>query len=235
MSQRKKFSIFGDSLSLLQSDRNIRHDVEQVSALTDNCEIESIDHMWWGIVVAALGGELLDNDSFSECMVSSWHPDKLLYPSGASKERIDGLCACGISDYLMIYLGTTDCIRSVGVEDHIQPWWKTFSGAYDHMLCDIRRKLPYTKIWCLNITYSRRMRDCFPTETFERMVEYNTVISRAASRYDAKLIDLWTYASNYSSKKVVYPDRNGMETIAFAVLKSINSDSAGLSTSQTGL
>lgn len=222
LSELKKYSVFGDSISTLRGYQPDRYAVEYKESVAEKSGVKTINDTWWGMVINALGGELLINDAYSGCMVTSWHKWRMAFPSAASKERINTLCSAGTPDVLMIYLGTNDWGRCMDVEDQGKKWWKTFAGSYDHMLHDIRLRLPNTEIWCLNLTYSKRMMYYYYRPQLERMLAYNRVIARMAQRYEAKLIDLWTNAAEYSSVDLAHPDRNGMKTITRAVLMAVS-------------
>ena len=227
MVRNRKFSVFGDSVSTLQGYQPERYAVEYEGSFAEESCVKTISDTWWGMAIRELGGELLVNDSYSGCTVTSWREDEMAFPSAASRERIEALCGAGVPDVLMIYLGTNDWGRCRKIGTGAEPWWRTFSGSYCHMLCDLRRRLPDTEIWCLNLTYSQAMAYHFYRGPLQKMEEYNRAIAEAAAKYGAKPVDLWTNASQYSSADLAHPDRAGMETIARAVTASAGRRPAG--------
>lgn len=220
--RHKRYSVFGDSISTLHGFQPESYAVEYEGAVARDSGVQTFDDTWWGMVINALDGELLVNDAYSGCMVTSGHRWRMAFPSAASEERIEALCSPGNPDVLMVYLGTNDWGRYMDVEDWKQPWWRTFAGSYDHMLHDLRLRMPDTEIWCLNLTYSKRMMYYFYQEALERIVDYNRAIARAVQRHGARLVDLWANASAYSSVDLAHPDRVGMQTIANAVLQAVS-------------
>ena len=221
MHKGKKFSIFGDSLSTLQGYQPEGYKVHYQGAFSKESGVETMEDTWWGKVIRHFDGELLTCNAFSGCMVSDYRDDGIRFPSAASDERMDNLCSAGIPDILMIYLGTNDWNNLIETEDFEEPWWKTFGGAYDHMLSGLRQRLPETDIWCMNLTYSQNMKFHFYPAEFRRMQDFNQVISKIAKRYGAKVVDLWTNAAEYTSSDLAHADREGMTTIASAIINAI--------------
>lgn len=216
-----RYSIFGDSISTLSGYQPVGYAVEYKGRFAKESGVLTINDTWWGMVISHLAGTLLVNDAYSGCMVSSWSKDANMYPSAGSLQRINALCSFGIPDVLMVYLGTNDWGRNVDIENNNKPWWNTFIEAYDHMMHEIRKRMPNTDIWCMNLTYSEAMMLYFYQEPLQRMMDYNRVIGRVARRYDARLIDLYSKAAKYSSADLAHPDRAGMAKIANAVINSV--------------
>lgn len=219
--KKMQFSVFGDSISTLYGYQPPEYAVEYKGRFARESCVLTIKDTWWGMVINQLEGTLLVNDSYSGCMVSSSNEGAMLYPSAASEKRINALCSSGVPDVLMIYLGTNDWGRNVVIEDNKKPWWATFLGAYDHMLDEIRKRMPNTEIWCLNLTYSESMRYYFYKGPLQRLGDYNKVIARVARQHNARLIDLASKAADYTSADLAHPDRVGMMKIANAVITSV--------------
>ena len=212
------FSVYGDSLSTLQGVQPEGYAVHYQGQFARDAHVETMEDTWWGMVIRHFGGELLTCNAYSGCAVSCHRKEGVFFPSAASPERMDDLRSPGIPDVLLVCLGTNDWYRLVETEDCEEPWWRVFSGAYDHMMAGLRSRFPDTAVWCMNLTYSEKMKGYFYPADFRRMQEYNRVIASAARRYGAKTVDLWTEAAGYTSPDLAHPDRQGMEMIARAVI-----------------
>lgn len=219
--QRKTFSVYGDSMSTLQGYQPEGYAVHYQGEFAEKSRVLTMEDTWWGMVIRRFGGELTVCNAYSGSMVSGFRRDRIAFPSGASEERMDALLSAGIPDVLMVCLGVNDWYQQVEADDFEEPWWRTFSGAYQHMTEGLRKRFPDTEIWCLNLTYSRNMKYYFYPMQFRIMREFNQVIAGAAARCGAKLIDLWSLAAEYESEDLAHPNRDGMEKIARAVIGSL--------------
>ena len=220
--QRKKFSIYGDSLSTLAGYQPERYAVHYQGEFAEKSHVTSMEDTWWGMVIDHFDGELVSCNAFSGSMVSGFKKSGITFPSGASEERMNELLSAGVPDVLIVYLGTNDWYQLVETDDFEEPWWRTFSGAYQHMMSGLRKRFSKTEIWCLNLTYSRNMMFHFYPHQFQSMCEFNQVISKTARYYNAKVIDLWTNAAEYESEDLAHANREGMKKIAKAVIEEIS-------------
>ena len=219
--KEKTFSIYGDSMSTLAGFQPEGYAVHYQGEFAERSHVTAMEDTWWGMVIRHFGGQLLTCNAFSGSTVSELRRSGIAFPAGASEERMDALLSAGVPDVLMVYLGTNDWYQLVETDDFEEPWWRTFSGSYHHMMEGLRKRFPETEIWCLNLTYSRNMMFYFYPAQFRKMCRFNQVISKAAGRCGAKLIDLWTNAPEYESEDLAHANREGMSRIARAVIQSV--------------
>ena len=224
----KLFSILGDSISTL-SGYSIPYDAAYYRGdRCDDADIHTPPDTWWGRVIDHLGGELLVNNSISGSLASK-HPDCMTESYGCSDERTSSLGAGDISpDVIMVALGAND--RGWGMKptpetDAERDDISVFSVAYSLMLEKLRRAYPQSEIWCLTIPVGCKKSDPsvgFPLRLLGRHIsEYCEVIRTAASEQGCRVVDLYKSPEPYDTLDTLHPNRDGMMTIADAVIAAI--------------
>ena len=222
---RKKFSIFGDSISTLEGYNPEKYLLFYAGNIRKNSRVLTMDDTWWGMVIRHFDGSLLINDSYSGSTVSCVYPrNGRMFPEACSQERLHSLINAGIPDILFVFLGLNDWDAGVPVvsEEKDEPWNVSFFGAYDHILSEIRHAFPNTDIWCLNLPYTTKMKEEYPPAYFKLLTVYNQCIRQTAMRWHCSIADLYTHASGYSTYDLAHPDREGMNRIAQTVIMSMS-------------
>ena len=191
----------------------------------------SVADTWWGQVTEALGGFLLENNSYSGSMVCK-HPDCEIESYGCSDERTGRLGNQeALPDVIMILLGLND----FGSGRRLYPSEEengisVFSDAYDIMLKKIRRNYPEAEIWCLTLPcgYRRGTPAYRPplVRAGHHLTEYNDVIRACAENNGCKLLDIFHPGEPYESLEGYHPNANGMKTIASHVLCALEGSGA---------
>lgn len=217
----RTFSIFGDSISTLQGYNPPRYDVEYRGINRDRAEVFEMADTWWGMVIDHFGGRMLANNSYSGSMVTRFLTK--LFPAGCSDERMDALAEAGEPDVLLVELGMNDWNREKPVEEPEEglEWCDAFEPSYTRMLEGLRARFPRAEIWCLGLMYSKRLLKMYGPADIAGMEVYDAAIARCAGRFGARMIDLYHTASPYSSWDLAHPDREGMRTIADAVIRAM--------------
>ena len=227
--RNKKFSILGDSISTLSGFS------EPYGAEFYNREKKRAANVflpedtWWGQVVAALGGEVLVNNSFSGSKVIK-HP-RYDFPSyGCSDERTAALGdGDAVPDVILVYLGTNDWgtpgITLTPVIPAHEQDPAVFSVAYTLMLQKLHRNYPAAEIWCFSpavSTYSRDEQFSFPYRKAGRhLQEFCDVIRRCAEAQGCRFIDMYDPAHPYDTIDHFHPNASGMKTLADRALRQI--------------
>ncbi len=221
----KNISIYGDSISTLAG-----YNPEGFKVFYDGsyCEMSGVREpvdTWWGRLIGFLGANLLVNNSWSGCLVTSEAHDTDGFPSGCSKRRIDMLSVPHKinrdydvePDVIIIYMGTNDWAYGV------QP--AVFREAYDRMLAGISSRYPDAKVWCCTLcssTISSNPQFEFPlTPAGYSIVTYNDIIKERAGSYDFELIDLYSFEQPYDSIDGSHPNADGMRTLTELMVKEM--------------
>ena len=229
----KQFSILGDSISTLSGYNPKGYKVFYTG---DNCEKSSVIQMrdtWWDNVISYFGGELLVNNSWSGSRVTKLPESDSLFPSGCSAERLNALHINDIEpDVIIVYLGTNDWAQGVNTQSLsgetrqlIDVLDEYFDEAYKSMIIKLQKNYPATEIWCCTLSetfISNNSSFKFPHKYAGIHIEvYNDIIRDIAQKYKCKLIDIYSFHEPYDSIDGSHPTRNGMNTIATEVIRSV--------------
>ena len=222
------FSILGDSISTL-ADYSEPHDAAFYEGMRKfEADVFVPDDTWWGRVIDRLGGTLLVNHSISGSTVTD-HSDYCIPSYGCSDARTAALHRGNeLPDVVMIYMGINDWGRGVrvmpgGASDAGD--LTVFSVAYRTMLEKLRHCYPGAEIWCMTIPASvctARENFSFPYRYGGRHIEeYCAAIRSAAEACGCRVIDLYRSAERHDTIDGFHPNKQGMETIADAVLREL--------------
>lgn len=217
------FSILGDSISTLDGynppECGVFYDREH-KYLAD---IYGPEDTWWGMVIAALGGRLLVNNAWSGSMVCR-HPSCLIQSYGCSDDRTGGLkIGTQAPDVVMVFLGLNDfgCGMQVSGGEGLQ----VFAVAYETMLRKLQNHYPKAEIWCLTLPCSSwsKQPDFAPPAMRGgwHISQYCQTIGTCAEKLGCQLVDIYDPKVPYDTIDGYHPTREGMETIAQAVLKAL--------------
>lgn len=206
--------------------------------------VDSPANTWWGIVAAALGGEVLANSSYSGSVVEGFG-----FPAGCSPERARALLGPGGEgpDLVLILMGINDygwgggrnqvmggspsasaspeelgppfsVERSVGMGAVAR-----FEEAYRAMLRNVHIVAPGAEIWCVDLcpgSVEGRLGVRFKYRIRSMSLDaYNEAISRAASAEGAHLADVRALGLSYDSVDGAHPTAAGMRQLAGMVLR----------------
>jgi len=221
-----KISIFGDSISTLDGtnppDYAVFYDAQN-QLLAD---VLSPDDTWWGMVINALDGELLMNNSWSGSTVFK-HPLYEVDSYGCSDARTSLLGKNRENpDIIFIFLGTNDWGFGVPIQAPIghQEDCYYFVPAYSTMLKKVKNNYPNAKIYALSLARAQCTKN--PSMRIDesyfrnKMIDYSNAIKDCAKTYDADYIDILT-GEDYDSIDGVHPTRQGMKTIAEKVINAL--------------
>ena len=226
-----KISILGDSISTF-----LGYSEPEGAEFYDNekkllSDVVSHKDTWWGRTIEALGGELLVNNAISGSTVCGG--PRYEYPSYAcSDERTSSLGRNGVSpDVIFAYIGTNDWGRAIRIrqEEESDPAKRDpecfFLSAYELMLEKLKRNYPDAEIYCFTMAKSRFSKSStfsFPYAYRGRHIEeYVDVVRASAEKYGCRLVDLYRYAEPYETIDGFHPNRDGMLTLADAVISII--------------
>lgn len=209
----KYFSVLGDSISALFNSvppEYAYYDPEKapLTGVLLNRDI------WWGMVIDALQGKLLVNNSFSGSTVCKCK-DMEIDSYGSSNERTSALHKCEVMpDVIMINLGSNDCGKGVSVD--------VFEKSYKEMLIKLKDNYPRAEIWCLSLcdfTWRDRL-DPSRVVGSKEISTYNKVIKECGAAFGCKYFDVMgkSKAHDYVTVDGVHPTREGMCAIAEQVL-----------------
>lgn len=233
---RKQFSILGDSISTLDG-YNPKGYIVFYSG--DNCVKSGVSEMadtWWGKVIDFFGGELLVNNSWSGSRVTRLPDSEILFPSGCSDERTGNLHINNVKpDVVIIYLGINDW--AFGEEEYYTDkvldddyHCISFDFAYSTMIDKIKSNYSNAEIWCctLNTAFvSSNPFFSFPHKYGgSHIEEYNKIIINTALLCNCKIIDLYDYNMPYDSIDGFHPNKDGMNTLATMIIRSIGGKEA---------
>ncbi|MBO4252155.1 MAG: hypothetical protein J5911_05815 [Clostridia bacterium] len=226
--KNKYFSILGDSISTFQG---VSVPKDAVFYDTDKklaSGVTTADDTWWGIVINALGGKLLVNNSISGSTVTGNKYYK--YESyGCSDERTSRLGTdCMNPDVIIVYLGTNDWGHAIKIAyDPASGGEKrgAFESAYQIMLEKIIKKYPTAEIWCFTPATSF----CSSIGSFEfpyycggwHISEYCKVIRDCAEKFGCRLIELFNDKEPFDTIDGFHPNKDGMKKLAENVLSSL--------------
>ncbi len=224
--ENKFFSVLGDSVSTLEGRNPPEYSVFYDWDRCCMANVFSIGDTWWGQVIEALGGFLLQNNSFSGSRVTQ-DPECEIESYACSDERTGGL---GTDEYapdvVMILMGLND----FGAGATIYPTEKengiaVFSVAYDTMLKKIKCNYPEAEIWCLTLPYGYE--SIAPNERKplirhgKHLSEFCEAIRACAEANGCKTVDIFRPEEPYDTIDGYHPNAEGMKTISDAVLSEI--------------
>ena len=205
MKEPKYFSVMGDSISTLLGYNPDGYAV-YYDAVQGRCaDIYSPEDTWWGMVIKALGGRLLVNNSFSGSTVCS-HPAYEIESYASSDTRTAALHTEGKDpDVVMILMGINDFGLGFSTEQ--------FEREYRSMLEKIRHRYQAAEIWCLTLPKceNERRRDV-------QMSDFCSAIRRSAEELGCRAFDICSPAKEYITLDGYHPTREGMIAIADEII-----------------
>lgn len=226
----KQFSILGDSISTLEGFNPRGYHVYYQGTACERTGVREMQDTWWGKVIDFFGGELLVNNAWSGSRVAVQQADGNSFPAGCSTRRTGALYAGGVMpDVILVYMGLNDWANGVPVADLEQDrilMNTRFDGAYSAMVDQLRSNYPNAEVWCctLSETYMQsnpgfRFPSAYGGIELQR---YNQVIRECANRPGCRCLDIYSLREPYDSVDGTHPTSEGMDTIAWAVLASLN-------------
>ena len=213
MSEKKRWSVLGDSISTFQ---NVTPPggVYYAPSSGPVTGVHSVDDTWWMQVIRGRGGVLLSNNSWSGSTVAE---------SGnlgaASMSRIRKLGPDGTApDVVMIFTGLNDVGRYVPLE--------TFRVDYEVMIRRVMERYPEAKILCGTLVTGYIERPLFPklSHWAQRVADYNDAIREAVHVTGATLADLAALGEEYESMDGIHPSGTGMAQVAELWLRCLGGD-----------
>ena len=227
----KLFSLLGDSISTFDGCHPPECGVFYDWNHQREAGIYAPGDTWWGLVLEGLQAHLLVNHSWSgslvcrqtQCEVESY---------GCSDGRIAGLSVGQVQpDVVMIFMGLNDFGWAMPPVAEQPGDLCVFSVAYDTMLEKLRARCPAAEIWCFTLPRSTwRSQPDFAAPVIRggwHLEQYCDVIRACARHWDCKLIDLAAAGVMYDTIDGLHPNREGMQTIAAAVLAEVEKEVAG--------
>lgn len=227
--ENKFFSVLGDSISTLEGRNPSEY---AVFYDWDHCcmaNVFSIGDTWWGQVIEALGGFILQNNSYSGSRVTK-DPECEIESYACSDERTSRLGTYEYDpDVVMILMGLND----FGAGARIEPTEEengisVFSVAYDTMLKKIKCNYPQAEIWCLTLPYGYE--SIAPNERKplirhgKHLREYCEAIRICAETNGCKTVDIFRPDDPYDTIDGYHPNNSGMKTLSSAVLSEIQKE-----------
>ena len=225
---KKKFSIFGDSISTYEGSNPDNYNVFYNSEMKMRTGIARETDTWWGRVIDFFDGKLLVNNSWSGSRVTKY-PDAVSdFPSGISLTRINSLSANGVlPDIIIVYLGTNDWGFGVPLSktNDITDRKLCFDESYNYMLYNIKKIYPKAKVYCctLSKTYSKEHPDfIMPSAPYGITLEaYNDIIRKAALKNGCHVVDIYGCNNPYDTIDGTHPNADGMKTISNNIIKEM--------------
>jgi hypothetical protein len=224
----KRFSILGDSVSTLDGYNPPEYLVYYEGYRKFDTDVFFKEDTWWGQVISALGGRLLVNESFSGSLLAK-HRECIIPSYGCSDERTSSLGKYGQSpDVIIVYMGTNDWADgrlSTDGDPAKEQDDTIFSVAYRMMLEKLKKNYPNAEIWCCTLAVST----CKKKKNFEFSVcpggvhieKYCEVIRVTAEAHNCRVIDLYNHPTPYDTIDDYHPNREGMVTLAEAVISQV--------------
>ena len=226
--KNKFFSILGDSLSALEGYSEPPNSAFYEGGTKFLAGVVKPENTWWGMVINALGAELLVNNSIAGSTVCR-HPLCEFPTYACSEERTGALSKMDINpDVIMVLLGYNDwgCgLKIYNDADKKGNDLTVFSVAYNLMLSNLKRNYPAAEIWCFTLPVTK----CTRIENFKfpycyagrHISEYNDYIRIAAKEFGARLIDLNRACPPCDTVDRFHPTEEGMKIIATATLSEL--------------
>ena len=152
------------------------------------------------------------------------------YPAyGCSDQRTSSLGKYGQSpDVIIVYMGTNDWADgrlSTDGDPAKEQDDTIFSVAYRMMLEKLKKNYPNAEIWCCTLAVST----CKKKKNFEfsfcpggvHIEKYCEVIRVTAEAHNCRVIDLYNHPTPYDTIDDYHPNREGMVTLAEAVISQV--------------
>lgn len=222
----KYFSLLGDSVSTLDGYSEPDFASYYSGERKAYADVFAPADTWWGQVIAALGGELLVNDSFSGSTVCRL-PEHAIPSYACSDERTSSLGRGGrLPDVIMIFMGINDWGYGVKIlpDEGEAETLSVFSVAYRCMLDKLRKNYPRSELWCLTLPAScpEQRGECFQGRHFRhRLEEYCGAICACAEQCGCRVIDLYHAVEAFLTVDGFHPNAQGMKTLAEAMLDQL--------------
>ncbi len=218
--KKYKISIVGDSISTYFGFTDFGYPVYYTAELAQQNGIESVDDMWWKLVMDSIGGELCVNNSYSGSLVTG-----AIKSAACSKERCARLANNeGSPDVVLIYIGTNDRAWGIFVGDEEDAAPDTFYGSYRTMLRQIKANYPQAKIVCgtLLCAYVEGSGESKHIDKLPYFAEeINDAIKLAAKNEGCFVADLASYGELYETLDHCHPTKEGHKTMAQLWLKAL--------------
>ncbi len=224
--ENKYFSVLGDSISTFEG-----YSVPETAAYYDSMHkmysgVTRYSDTWWAQAIAHFGGELLVNNSFSGSTVTRRKEYKI-ESYACSDERTAALHRDGLSpDVIMVFMGMNDWGYGTvpAPQEAAQALdVSVFLTAYACMLKKLQKNYPQAEIWCFTLPLAL----WYEGEDYPYSIggvhieEYCDVICACAEKFGCRTVDLYRHAAPYSAIDDFHPDREGMKTLADAVIAQI--------------
>lgn len=224
--QNKYFSILGDSISTLDGYNPPENAVFYDWGNKRLSGVYTPEDTWWGMVIDALGGKLLVNDSWSGSLVCR-HPDCEIESYGCSDSRTASLGnGSQTPDVVMVFMGLNDfgwAMRpepAAGEEDIA-----VFSVAYETMLTKIKANYPNAEVWCLTLPVGccSNQPDFMPIliRGGWHLADYCQAIRSCAQKEGCRVVDIFLPDQPYDTMDGYHPTAEGMKTISESVLRAL--------------
>lgn len=251
----KAYSVLGDSISTFEGAIPPKNRCYYDAADTNGTGIASQAETWWMRVIAAEGGELLANASFSGSMVQGDG-----FPAGRDPVRARQLLGEGgrMPDVVLVFIGINDYgwaspeaqfaggseaapkaaaydlsgVDPAGCADDEAV--VRFEGAYAEMLANVREVAPDAEVWCVTLLPGR-MADrakgsfCYRLRGID-LEDYNEAIRNAAEQAGAHVADVAGLGFDYDASDGTHPTKEGMcqlATLVEAAMRKARGDDEG--------
>lgn len=228
--KNKCFSILGDSISTFEGISEPRGAEFYNMAKKLESGVTAYRRTWWGMVIDALGGELLTNNSISGSTLCRLKGSSS--PTYAcSADRTASLGRHGVApDVIFAYIGTNDWGHGLNINQGengvLLDDECVFRPAYRLMLERLRNNYPSAEIWCFTFPISR----CSARTGFEfpylfggrHISEYCDAVRDTAREFGCRVIDLNKSCLPYDTIDCFHPNCEGMEAIAESVLRELS-------------
>lgn len=226
--RNKLFSILGDSISTLDGYSEPDGMAFYAAGKKYEAQVFSPEDTWWGIVIQALGAELLVNNSISGSMVSD-HPCCLIPTYACSDERTSTLGKNEKEpDVIMVMVGTNDwgCgVKPIPENDLESADPCVFSVAYSMMLDKLRTNYPRSEIWCFTLPVNSKKQNEeleFSYRSHGRHIEeYCDVIRSVSEKFGCRVVDLYSELLSFDTIDGFHPNVSGMKSIADVILSKM--------------
>lgn len=226
----KQFSVLGDSISTLEGFNPRGFHVFYQGQTCEQTGVREMQDTWWGKIIDFFGGELLVSNAWSGSRVTSASGKENMFPAGCSVQRAGGLHIGSVMpDVILVYMGINDWVGGVSVNDRESCGMRSntlFDCAYGDMLRQVRKNYPKAEIWCC--TLSESYMELNPSFRFPSAYggidirQYNQVIRECAKESGCRCLDIHSLGEPYDSVDGTHPTAKGMDTLAWAVLASLN-------------
>jgi len=226
--ENKYFSVLGDSISTLYGYTEPKEAVFYDNTMKFIADVFTPSDTWWGMVIEALGGKILVNNSISGSMVIK-APDCEIESYGCSDERTSALSRGTVSpDVIMLFMGMNDFGYGVPLKPDYpeeEGSLAIFSEAYRIMLGKLKKNYENAEIWCFTLPVSfcsSHEQFVFPVRRCGKHIdEFCEIIRNLCAEYDCKLIDLYRVGTPHDTVDGFHPNLSGMRTVADAVISQI--------------